>query len=389
MKPKVIRISTVPMSINHLLKGQLQFLSQHFEIVAVSGEGKDLDECAEREGVRTVPIEMRRKISVLQDLKSLIQLYFLFRKEKPQIVHSITPKAGLLSMLAAKFAGVPIRVHTFTGLIFPYRTGFLQKVLIQMDRLLCKAATSIYPEGKGVREDLIRYKITDKPMKILANGNINGVDLQHFNPGKIGEKERAKLRQTLWISEKDFVFIFLGRLVREKGITELFDAFTKLDDKSEKPVKLLLIGPFEKVFDELPNEVVEGLEAHPNIILTGFQKDVRKFYAISNALVFPSYREGFPNTVLEAGAMNLPSIVTDISGCNEIIENGKNGIIIPPKSADKLFDAMRLFLDNPLEIKKMGEEARMKVEQNFDNQTVWNAVLNEYQDLLKTADSAQ
>lgn len=304
-------------------------------------------------------------------------------------MHSITPKAGLLSMLAAKFAGVPVRLHTFTGLIFPYRTGFLQKVLIQMDRLLCKAATSIYPEGKGVREDLIRYKITDKPMKILANGNINGVDLQHFNPGKIGEKERAKLRQTLWISEKDFVFIFLGRLVREKGITELFDAFTKLDDKSEKPVKLLLIGPFEKVFDELPNEVVEGLEAHPNIILTDFQKDVRKFYAISNALVFPSYREGFPNTVLEAGAMNLPSIVTDISGCNEIIENGKNGIIIPPKSADKLFDAMRLFLDNPLEIKKMGEEARMKVEQNFDNQTVWNAVLNEYQDLLKTADSAQ
>lgn len=226
-------------------------------------------------------------------------------------------------------------------------------------------------------------------MKILANGNINGVDLQHFNPGKIGEKERAKLRQTLWISEKDFVFIFLGRLVREKGITELFDAFTKLDDKSEKPVKLLLIGPFEKVFDELPEEVVKGLEAHPNIILTDFQKDVRKFYAISNALVFPSYREGFPNTVLEAGAMNLPSIVTDISGCNEIIENGKNGIIIPPKSADKLFDAMRLFLDNPLEIKKMGEEARMKVEQNFDNQTVWNAVLNEYQDLLKTADSAQ
>ena len=148
---KIIRTSTVPESLYGLLKGQLKYLSQYFEVVGVSSKGQFLKETSKREEIRTIDVDMERGISPFKDLISLFKLYKVLLKEKPLIIHSITPKAGLLSMLAAKFAGVPIRMHTFTGLIFPTRKGYVQKLLISMDKLLCWAATNIYPEGNGVK----------------------------------------------------------------------------------------------------------------------------------------------------------------------------------------------------------------------------------------------
>ena len=383
---KLIRVSTVPMSLNILLKGQLKFLSQHFDLTAVSGAGKDLDEVAEREGVKVHPLEMHRQISPVQDLKSLWQLYRYFKKEKPDIVHSITPKAGLLSMMAAKMAGVPVRMHTFTGLIFPHRTGNLQKLLIAMDRLLCASATNIYPEGNGVKADLIKFKITKKPLKVLANGNVNGIDPEYFNVQAVTEAEKADLRSQYGISEDDLVFVFVGRLVKEKGINELVTAFKKLlesgDNESNKNFKLLLVGPFEQELDPLLPETLKEIEENPNIITTGFQKDVRPFFAISNVLAFPSYREGFPNVVLQAGAMRLPAIVTDISGSNEIIKEGFNGTIIPLRDSESLLNAMKsMIYDNDL-FNEMKQNARESIVSRFSQKVVWDAILREYQELI-------
>ncbi|MEG2161658.1 MAG: glycosyltransferase family 4 protein, partial [Chryseobacterium sp.] len=329
-KIKNFRISTVPVSLNILLKGQLKFLSNHFAVTAISGAGKDLDEVVEREGVKTYAIEIQRNISPFKDIVSLIQLYFYFKKEKPLIVHSITPKAGLLSMIAAKFADVPIRMHTFTGLIFPSKSGLLQKILIKMDQLLCWSATNIYPEGNGVKNDLINYKITSKPLNILANGNVNGIDLEYFALNAISNEQQSQLKKELHIQEKDFIFIFVGRLVSDKGINELIQAFSKLKIQNSK---LLLVGPLESDLDPLRYEILKEIETNPNIISVGFQKDVRPYFAISDCLVFPSYREGFPNVVMQAGAMGLPSIVSNINGCNEIIIEGENGTIIPVKDS--------------------------------------------------------
>ncbi len=175
MKHKVIRTATVPLSLDLLLKGQLSFLDQYYNIIAVSGEDNHLETVRLREQVQTVSLEMQRKISPLKDIKSLWKLIQLFKKEQPLIVHSITPKAGLLSMLAARITGVPIRIHTFTGLIFPSKKGIMQQVLIWMDKILCASATAIIPEGKGVKDDLLMYKITNKPLNVLANGNVNGI----------------------------------------------------------------------------------------------------------------------------------------------------------------------------------------------------------------------
>ncbi len=376
MKPKVIRTATVAISLDILLKGQLQFLNQQFNVIAISGDDAHLKNVQSREGVQTIAIKIERQISPINDLVSLFKLYKTFKKEKPQIVHSITPKAGLLSMIAAYFAGVPIRMHTFTGLIFPSKTGFLKRILIILDKVLCFFATNIYPEGQGVKDALVTYKITNKPLHIIANGNINGIDLDYFiNANNANNQQQLKAK--LNISEADFVFIFVGRLVRDKGINELITVFEKLNNKFPK-TKLLLVGPFEQENDPILPSTLQKLNNHKAIVSVGHQADVRPYFEIANVLVFPSYREGFPNVVMQAGAMNLPSIVTNINGCNEIIIQNKNGLIIEPKDETALFDAMQLLFQNKELTAQLKNNARNLINSRYDKNIVWDGILNEY-----------
>jgi|LSQX01.2.fsa_nt_gb glycosyltransferase involved in cell wall biosynthesis len=386
---KIIRTATIPLSLNVLLTGQLRFLANYHEVIAVSSDGDQLDEVREREKVRTIAIAMERGISPIKDLISLFKLYDQFKKEKPDIVHSITPKAGLLTMLAGKMAGVPIRMHTFTGLIFPSKQGLLQKLLIKMDQLLCWAATNIYPEGKGVKDDLIAYKITSKPLKILANGNVNGIDLEYFSKKNISIDQQNQLKYKLGISDFDFVFVFVGRLVGDKGINELVAAFSQIcnpddyRDANSQICKLLLVGPFESELDPLKAETLQEIELNPNIISVGFQKDVRPYFAIANCLAFPSYREGFPNVIMQAGAMGLPSIVSNINGCNEIVIEGENGTIIPVKNVDALQQTMKKMIEDKEYYNKLKANARPMIQSRYEQSVVWNALLEEYKRLLK------
>src|SRR5690606_16181045 len=330
---KIIRVSTVPISLNILLKGQLKFLSQYFEIIGISSKGNDLDEVSRRETIKTFGVDMERGISPFKDLVSLLKLYRHFKNERPAIVHSITPKAGLLSMAAAYFAKVPIRVHTFTGLIFPSKKGLFRLILLNMDRLTCFFATNVYPEGKGVKQDLINAKVTNKKLRVIANGNVNGIDTEYFDPFVFSESTKKELRAKLKIPHNHFLFVFVGRLVKDKGINELVAAFKRLNNSTYN-ISLLLVGPFEEDLDPLFPETLHIIENEKNVYSVGYQNDVRPYFAMADALVFPSYREGFPNVVMQAGAMGLPSIVTDINGCNEIITHGVNGLIITPKNIE-------------------------------------------------------
>ena len=379
---KLIRTATVPISLNILLKGQLQFLNKNFDVVAISGQDKHLLEVENRESVKTIAVPFTRTISLFNDVVSLIKLYLVLRKQKPLIIHSITPKAGLLSMIAGYFANVPIRMHTFTGLIFPSKTGFVKKVLITMDKILCHFATHIYPEGNGVKNDLINYKITNKSLKIIANGNVNGIDCDYFNANHFSETIIQNLKAELKIEPIDFVFIFVGRLVKDKGINELIAAFARFSD-TNKHVKLLLVGSFEQHLNPINDPTIHQINTNKNIISVGFQNDVRPYFAIANALVFPSYREGFPNVVLQAGAMNLPSIVTNINGCNEIIAHNFNGLIIDVKNDNAIVEAIKtLFFDSDL-VAKMKNNSRKVILEKFEQQLVWDAILEEYQQLEK------
>lgn len=372
---KLIRTSTVPMSLDTFCRGQLKMLSEHFEVVAVSSPDVELKTIEEREGVRTIAVAMERHISLLKDVKSLLQMISVFKKEKPDIVHSITPKAGLVSMLAAWICRVPVRMHTYTGLVFPTTTGMKQKVLIAMDRLLCACATYINPEGQGVANDLRRFSITKKPLHIIGNGNVRGIDADYW---KNDGYDRNDLRNNLQIEKDDFVFVFVGRLVGDKGINELVAAFKQLMVEHSN-VKLLLIGPYENQLDPLRPETEKEIETNQSIITTGNQEDVRPYYVAADAFVFPSYREGFPNTVIEAGALGLPSIVTDINGANEIIIPPQNGVIVPSKSVEALYQAMSYFLESPEELRRMANNARRMVVDRYNQQFIWGELLKVYQ----------
>lgn len=376
-KKKVLRITTVPISLNGLLKGQLQMQNKHYEVVGVSSPGPALDEVKEREGIRVVELPMERHISIFKDLVSLFRMIQLFYKEKPDMVHSLTPKAGLISMLAGWVTRVPVRMHTFTGLIFPTATGLKQKILIWMDWLTCACATHINPEGNGVKQDLIRYGITKKPLKILANGSVKGINLEFFQ--RIPEVLQAAAP---YQKEDCFTFCFVGRMVRDKGMNELVSAFVRLNAQYPK-TRLILIGPFERNLDPVLPETEKQILNHPAIEFLDKQNDVRPFFAASQALVFPSYREGFPNVVLEAGAMGLPTIATNINGCNEIILPGKNGVLIEPKDEAALYAAMEDFVLHQDVVAGYAKKCRQLIVERYDRKLIWDALLAEYNTLLK------
>lgn len=392
---KLLRITTVSDSLSGLLKGQLRFLNQYYEVVGVASDTCSLQEVSEREGIRVVNLPMERDINLWKDCISLIGMIRLIRYEKPYIVHANTPKGSLLAMLASWWCRVPIRIYTVTGLRFETASGIFRRLLVLMERITCACATKVIPEGEGVKNTLIKNRITKKPLRKILNGNINGIDTAYFDPALYSENDKRLLRNELHIGETDFVFIYVGRLVKDKGINELVAAFSRLksegwqflkDDDSTYTSslcipKLLLVGTLEQKLDPLLTETLEKIQSDRDIIYVGYQNDVRPYLSISNALVFPSYREGFPNVVMQAGAMGLPSIVTDINGCNEIILEGKNGIIIPPKNKEALSEAMKYMIEHPTERRKMAEAARPLIASRYEQQAVWNALLEEYRSL--------
>ena len=386
---KLIRITTVPISFKVLLKGQLRFMASNgFDVKGVSSEGEELREIHENEGIVMEAINMSRKITPFQDLKSLWEMWNFLRKEKPQIVHTHTPKAGIIGMLAARLAGVPHRLHTVAGLPLMEATGIKRKILNFVEKLTYSSATRVYPNSKGLYDFILQNNFTQSnKLKIIANGSSNGINTAFFSPAQVSEIEKVALREKLNIQPDDFVFVFVGRIVSDKGINELIKAFSQLqtaENNEQIGIKLLLVGGLESDLDPLNPETLAEINQNRDIISVGFQQDVRPFFAISDALAFPSYREGFPNVVMQAGAMGLPSIVSDINGCNEIIVEGENGLIIPSKNVEKLKEKMlTLARDKNLYV-KLKENSRRMIENRYEQSVVWKALLEEYEGLLQS-----
>lgn len=376
-KKRIIRAVTVDESLE-FIEPLLPNLQKEYEIQLLSSPGEYLKEICERNGLKGHSIFMSRRISISKDINALLQLIKLFYQEKPYLVHSMTPKAGLLCMIAAWITRVPLRIHTFTGLVWPTANGFLKKILMCTDWVTCKCATHIIPEGKGVQNDLQEH-ITSKPMKVLGYGNIRGIDTNRFSLRpevmSIAEKIRGK---------DVFTFLYVGRLVSDKGINELISAFDRLC-LQHTHLRLLLVGYYETEIDPLKEETLKIINRNPSIEYVGPQTGDQLIgcYAASDCFVFPSYREGFPNTVLEAGAMGIPCIVTDINGSREIIENGVNGLIIPPQNDIALYEAMKHLLHNTDERKRMAMNARPIIESKFDQHFVEKCLSNFYHEIIQ------
>ena len=377
---KIYRITTIPLSLEKLLGEQLTFINQHIKVTALSSDEKELKRVPNSLHIEYQHVEMTRQITPIKDIKALWKLYKILRKDKPEIVHTHTPKAGIIGMLAARLAGIPIRLHTVAGLPLMETSGKKRKILEAVEQLTYRCATRVYPNSEGLMKFIIQNKFTsiDK-LKIIGNGSSNGINTDYFNQKNILEDQKKQLKTSLNIDENDFVFIFVGRLVGDKGINELIKAYTELDKTS---TKLLLVGPLETELDPLLESTLQHIKSNSNIIHVGYQQDVRPYFSIANSLVFPSYREGFPNVVMQAGAMDLPSVVTDINGCNEIIIEGENGTIIPVKNTAALYKAMEKMLRDEEGFLKMKENARRMITSRYEQSVVWSALLEEYQKII-------
>lgn len=385
-KIKIVRATTVPQSLDVFCKGMLQELSEKgYEVVGLSSPGEALDVVAQREGVHTIAVPMERHISLKRDLTSLWKLVKVFRKEKPTMVHSMTPKAGMLCMVAAWLTRVPVRVHTFTGLVFPTSTGLKRRILMFTDWLTCFCATHVIPEGEGVKSDLLNYKITRKSLRVLGHGNVRGVDMDFYSRRPVVMKIAKMLRE-----DTKFTFLFVGRIVKDKGINELVAAFERIHQEYPQ-TRLWLVGPYEDNLDPVSQSIRSLIDnAESGIYAVGLKggDELLAYYAAADCFVMPSYREGFPNTVLEAGAMGLPSIVTDINGSREIIKESVNGMIVPSKNEEALFHAMLAIIQSPANREKLAGNARRMIGTRFEQGYVRQCLYDFYEDILGGKDTA-
>lgn len=372
----------MPMSLNAFCNGMLKELSEKYEVVAISSPGDELEEVASREGVRVIDVSMERHISLVKDCKSLWKMWRVFCKEKPMMVHSMTPKAGMICMLAGWMARVPVRVHTFTGLVFPTSTGIKRKILMFTDWLTCACATHVVPEGEGVKNDLLNYGITKKPLMVLGFGNVKGVDMEYYSRRKeVMEIVKQKSLKTPQL----FTFLFVGRIVGDKGINELCNAFYRIHQQTPQ-TRLVLVGPFEENLDPVKPEtetIIKNEKSGIELIGSKGGDELLAYYAAVDCFVMPSYREGFPNTVLEAGAMGLPCIVTNINGSREIIKEGVNGMIVPPRDENALYHAMNVMLQSNVDRENMARKARKMISDRFEQGYVRKCLYDFYDEILK------
>lgn len=378
MKPKFIITTTIPNSLG-FFRGQLRFLSKEFDICAVSSNPKRLESFGKEEGIETHCIPMERPISIVKDFVSLWRWIAFLRKEKPNVVHGNTPKASMLSMLAARLTGVPVRIYMCHGLRFQGAHGVMRKLLMAMERLSCSCATRVLCVSEGVRKLLVEEKICPaEKCRVVNYGSSNGIDLSRFDANSV---DAERMRRELGIPDDDFVFCFVGRVVGDKGVNELVGAFNRLSQKCEK-TGLVIVGPEESELDPIADVTKKIIAENPRIYAVGRQSDVKPYMVGSDTFVLPSYREGFGVVLMEAGALGLPCITTDITGCNEIIMEGENGVIVPPRDEEALYEAMKRFVEDREAVSRMAARSRELIASRYEQQVVWDALLKEYRRLL-------
>lgn len=370
-KIKVFRVVTVPVYMNLILKGQMKFLAQYFDVTGItSDDGFHYPQIAEREGITTRIVPFRRDISLRQDLQCLWLLIEEIRRKKPSLVHTQTPKGSLLGMLAAWICGVPVRIHSVTGVpLGDMEAGIKGKILRWMEAITFRCATHVVPNSQGVFAQLQHNSYLKKTgkMRFLGHGSTNGIQLDRF---VFDENTRSQMRDQWNIAKDDLVLGFVGRLAKDKGSVELLTAFKQLKQKHPQ-LKLICVGLFDKDYGELGASFEKEIKETEGVILAGRQADVVPFYSMMDILVHPSYREGLPNALLEAAAMGLPVISTKISGCNEVVEDGVTGDLIPPRDTLALQDAIDAMVQNPQRRLAMKVAARNRVEARYNQELVW------------------
>lgn len=379
MKRKICFVSTLELSVKVFLTGHMQHLQDRYDLSLVvdTKDARFLEPFNIR--IRVIPIRIERTISPWSDLRSLFELYGIFRREKFDIVHSIMPKSGFLSMAAGCMASIPVRVHTFTGQVWKNDAGMRRFVFKLLDRILAACATNVLVDSPSQREYIINEGILDRgKSSVIGEGSICGVDAGKFH---YDQESRAEIRNLYGYSDDDIVFFYLGRLKKDKGIMDLAYAFSNLCERYSN-ARLLIVGPDE---EGITSKVKEICARHSDrITMVDFTDAPERYLSASDVLCLPSYREGFGQVIAEAAAVGIPSIGSRIYGIVDTINDGITGFLCEPGAHFDLMLKMSRFVEEPSLIRSMGEEAREHTLRKYSKEKVMSAMAEYYRELERS-----
>lgn len=384
-KKKICFVVSTLSTVRAFLDNHIRQLSETFDVyIAANLNENDLDylKTLPLKGYQHVRIE--RKINLLRDGTSIIELSRYFRKEKFFAIHSVTPKAGLVNALAGKIAGIKNRIHIFTGQVWVSRRGIMREMLKSIDKLIARLNTHILVDGNSQREFLISEKVVKETNSlVLANGSISGVDTEKFKPN---ENYRSTIRCSLGITDEQIVFLFLGRLCREKGIDELLEAFSMLH-KEHSNTYLLLVGPEEEDYSKKIKSKFQNLIDKKNFFLFGKTSVPEQLLNAGDVFCLPSYREGFGMSVIEASSTALAAIVSNAYGLRDSVVPEITGMVCKVKDIDSLYDQMKYMMEHPDFMRLAGANGRKYIQKRFNQADVSKAWVDFYMSLVCELDN--
>jgi glycosyltransferase involved in cell wall biosynthesis len=383
---KICIIATVPFYMVSQLKAQAEYMrDMGIIVVLVSSDGPELSKLELGCGLSHEIVEIPRSINLRKDFTALIRLIRVFRNHEFDIVHSTTPKAGLLSAIASFLVQVPVRLHTWTGQPWVTLKGPMRKVLQLADKIIGRLNTHCYADSESQRQLLVNSGIIPfGKIDVIGHGSLAGVDLDRFDPGRWSMPLKQRIKQELLIGPDSKVIVFVGRITREKGIGELISAFCQLLDLNYD-VHLLLVGPLDQDRGGTGSIQLSDIKKYPKISYIGYTELPEQYMAIADIFCLPSYREGFGTTVIETAAMEVPTVGTKINGLIDAIVEGETGILVPSHDDKALLVGLRQLLDDPDLAYQMGIKARQRCIQKFDKNTINKKLLEEYIRILKKA----
>lgn len=380
----IARVSTVPFFVYSQLSTQLKdihYSGANISIITSPAQPYE-SEIVFDSAYSVIEVDIPRKIKIVDDFQSLFKIYMTFRSGNLHIIHSTTPKAGLLSSIAGFFARVPVRVHTFTGQTWAEQQGWRRTFFKFLDRLTIKLNNHCYADSESQKQFLINEGVCKKDeITVLGQGSLAGVNLERFDPDRFSEIKKNELRHSLNIKKGSLVLIFVGRITRDKGIFELLKAFEILIS-NKLDVTLLLVGPVDSELMLDGASLNSYIASHDRVISTGFTESPEEYLSIADVFCLPSYREGFGTVIIESAAMGIPAVASNIYGLSDAVADGQSGILVEPKSVTSLSIALSLLLtDDNLRL-AMGDAARDRAISCFGSDRVNSLVIEEYVRLL-------
>lgn len=344
----------------------------------ISADGRELPEVVAEEKCRHIVVPMTRKITPIQDLKCLWQLVKIFREERPDIVHSHTPKAGLLGMLAAKIAGVNTRIHTVAGLPLMVEKGLKFQILKTVEKITYAAANHVWPNSQSLMDFIKKKKLTSaRKLHLIGNGSTNGINVGRFSPESLDPSIMQQVKDQISYDSNKTYLLSIGRLVKDKGIVEVVESFANLHAQNDT-LRLILVGDFEQELDPLPESTLYQIKQNDAIIHIPWSNHVQYFMHLANNFIFASHREGFPNVLLQAGAMNLPVICSRISGNVDIVSQNETGLLFAPGNLKQMQNLIQYAITHTQVVQSMAVKLRDKIQREFQRDEIWAKIHSQY-----------